>query len=232
MSDETQACETLQQHYRFRQPQLLRCALTHRSCSGTQGDQEHNERLEFLGDAVLELVISDWLFAEFPHEAEGVLTRMRAHLVSRPRLAEVARELHLGTCLRLGPSEQRAQGMQRDSILSGTLEALIAAIYLDSCATEHLDAVRHVIRAWFTTHVEALRQAGVAPDSKSALQELMQKHRRETVHYETLAEHGPPHARFFEVGVFFAAEELARGCGASKKQAEQEAARKALASFK
>ncbi|MCL2286392.1 MAG: ribonuclease III [Firmicutes bacterium] len=220
MSDALQT----QLSYDFKRTALLRQAVTHSSFVHEQGlaADESNERLEFLGDAVLELCISDLLYHRYPGLTEGQLTQRRANLVCEPTLAAIARHLKLGDYLLLGQGEAREKGREKDSILSDALESVFGAIYLDG----GIDAVRNIVFTIFGPIAEkALKQE---KDSKSTLQELLQKNSRETAAYEIVDETGPPHQREFTAIVSHKGKILGRGKGKSKKEAEQSAASVAL----
>ncbi|MGF1670300.1 MAG: ribonuclease III, partial [Balneolaceae bacterium] len=151
--------------YEFRDPDLLETALTHRS-SGSR----NNERLEFLGDAILGFLITEILYQAYPEQPEGVLTRLRANLVKRETLAQLARQLDLGNFIRLGPGEKKSGGWRRDSILANTLESLIGAIYLDS----GMEASSEFIRSVYSKSLQDLDIDNPGKDSKTVLQELLQ----------------------------------------------------------
>ena len=202
--------------YAFGDPGLLRLALTHRS-SGSP----HNERLEFLGDAVLGLVIGELLYRRFPELDEGALSRLRARLVSGEYLAGVAQALHLPDRVRLGPGERKSGGARRKTILAGTLEAVIGAVYLDG----GLAAVAALTDRWFSPLLET---ALPGQDFKTSLQELTQARYKALPSYRLLAESGPGHAKRFRVEVRVNEVSLAQGEGGTKKQAAQRAARRAL----
>lgn len=230
--------------YQFRDEHLLAQALTHSSLSyeqqsrgggvaGGEAVEQDNERLEFLGDAVLGLVVAEALFREFPGFHEGEWTRLRASLVSARHLARVALTLDIGTHLRLGRGEERSGGRKKAALLANAVEAIIAAIYLDGGFDA---AVRFVDRHIVAPSMEQMRGAleGSVPlaDHKSALQELLQGWKAKAPHYVLKAEKGPQHHKRFlvEVSVDSGTQELpilARGIGTTKKKAEQEAARRA-----
>jgi len=216
--------------YTFRDADVVTTALTHTSYANEnpRAAPHHNERLEFLGDAVLDFVISDALMREFPDSPEGDLSKIRASLVSEGALAELARELDLGAHLRIGRGERRSGGHEKNSILSDALEALLAAVYLDSAPSSGISEVQRVILALFKSRLGAARKEPGNEDYKTALQELVQSHHRETVRYDILAEKGPDHDKHFHAAVFLRDRELGRGDGRSKKTAEQAAARTAL----
>lgn len=208
--------------YRFRDPALAALALTHRSAG-----QPNNERLEFLGDALLNLCVAELLFEGRPEASEGELSRLRAQLVNGLSLAEVARELELGDALRLGPGELKSGGFRRDSILADAFEALLAAVYLDG----GYDACRGAIHALFAPRVAALGKS--EKDPKTRLQELLQAHGCALPQYELLASHGEDHAKTFEVACVLSEPEAMRfeGSGGSRRAAEQAAAERALAAL-
>jgi ribonuclease-3 len=229
----------------FRDPQLLIKALTHSSLAyeqtleGRQADgtpavrEEDNEQLEFLGDAVLGLVVAEILFRRFPDLHEGEWTRLRASLVSRRHLAQVATALDLGDYLRLGRGEERGGGRKKSTLLANCVEAVIAALYLDG----GLSAVEAFVNQRVVApYVNDLRQAldrGVSlGDHKTTLQELLQAQKNGPPAYVLKAESGPDHRKRFLVEVRLSAgsapKALARGVGTTKKRAEQEAARRAV----
>ncbi|WP_101926645.1 MULTISPECIES: ribonuclease III [Luteimonas] len=206
--------------YVFRAPSLLQQALTHRSAGAP-----HNERLEFLGDAILGALIAEVLFARWPGADEGTLTRARAELVRESSLAAIARELELGARLVLGPGEMKSGGHRRDSILSDAFEAVIAAIYLDS----DLDGCRAAILPLFETAIAALAPGRIAKDAKTRLQEWLQGRQRALPVYELLSEGGEEHAKIFLVRCALAdAAIAAEGEGTSRRAAEQQAAETVL----
>ncbi len=216
--------------YRFRDTSLLRLALTHRSFSNENPGEapEDNERLEFLGDAVLDFLISVLLMEQFPGHAEGDLSKLRASLVSETGLAEIARKLELGPLLRVGKGEARSGGPDKNSILSDALEALLAAVYLDSRDASGMEEIGAVVRALFGGRVAPAEQNLRFSDFKTELQELVQKRYKDTVTYRITREAGPDHEKEFESAVSFRGQEFARGSGHSKKLAEQAAAKDAL----
>lgn len=209
----------------FSDPALLRLALTHRSVSSDDPARNDNERLEFLGDAVLQFVITDLLYESYPQLAEGQMAKVRAAVVSRDTLAEVARSLDLGTYVELAPSEEATGGREKDSILADTAEAIIGAIYLDG----GLEPARRVVLDLWTDKVaERSRQPGVK-DYKTRLQELVARDGARPA-YEVEGT-GPDHDRRFTARVTVAGKEYGTGEGRSKKEAEQEAAARALESL-
>lgn len=209
----------------FSDPGLLRLALTHRSVSSDDPARNDNERLEFLGDAVLQLVITDLLYESYPQLAEGQMAKVRAAVVSRDTLAEVARSLDLGEHVELAPSEEATGGREKDSILADTAEAVIGAIYLDGGLEP---ARRVVLDLWTDTVAERSRAPGVK-DYKTRLQELVARDGARPV-YEVEGT-GPDHDRRFTARVTVGGKEYGTGKGRSKKEAEQEAAARALESL-
>jgi ribonuclease III len=207
--------------YRFRDDGLLEHALTHRSAAA-----RHNERLEFLGDALLNLFVAEALYAHWPQADEGALTRARAELVRESTLAAIAREMSLGERIVLGPGELKSGGHRRDSILSDTLEALIAAIYLDS----DFATCRGAVLPWFEAAIAALPPPHrVGKDAKTRLQEWLQARQHPLPAYMLLAETGEDHAKSFRVACTLAEPALsAQGEGSSRRAAEQSAAEAVL----
>lgn len=215
--------------YFFKNYQLLRQACTHKSFVNEQslGGNEDNERLEFLGDAVLDLLISDLLMDHFPDLSEGGLTKLRASLVSETGLSKIAHSIDLGAYLLLGRGEELTGGRQKKSILSSSLEAVIAAIYTDT-RQEGLLPVQKVVHKLFKKEIPRTVDSYLLHDDKTDLQEFVQKNFKATVVYNLLNTFGPEHQKEFEVVATIDEKELGRGRGSSKKQAEQRAAREAL----
>lgn len=207
--------------HRFARPELLAQALRHRS-AGTP----HNERLEFLGDSLVNMVVAEALYARWPQADEGALTRGRAELVRESSLATVARELGLGALLTLGPGEMKSGGNRRESILADAVEAIVAAIYLDA----GFEACRAVVLGWFDGALAALPPPNkVGKDPKTRLQEWLQGKQRPLPVYALLAEEGEEHARSFRVSCTLAQPGLVtEGEGGSRRAAEQVAAEAAL----
>jgi ribonuclease-3 len=209
--------------HRFRDRALLRRALTHPSFAHEEGQPtQHYERLEFLGDAVLDLVVSEILMERSPEADEGVLSRVRAAAVNRLALAGLARALRLHDCIRLGEGERKSRGFEKPSILADVFEALLAAIYLDA----GLDPVRVLIEK---LSPGLGRGEGLERDPKSRLGEALQARGEPTPRYEVTREWGPDHAKQFEVAVRIGERVAATGVGLSKREAEQAAASEALA---
>ena len=206
--------------YRFKNPGLLKQALSHKSYASESGSGVYNERLEFLGDSVLAAVVAHQLFAEYPDEPEGNLSKKKSLLVSRPSLAAWAEELSLGTHLYLGVGEETTGGRTRQSLLANALEALLGAMYLDG----GYDAAAAFIRAWCARKHGSLLET----DHKSRLQELLQKRFKSPPNYELASADGPDHDKTFAIVVRIASRELGRGSGKNKKEAEQNAALDAL----
>lgn len=206
--------------YRFTDAGLLECALRHRSC-GTN----NNERLEFLGDSILNYIIAAELYTRFPQLLEGELTRLRASLVNQETLARLARELKLGTLLELGAGECRSGGHDRDSILSDALEALFAAILNDSS----VEAARSAIVSLYRPLLDALNPEDIVKDPKTRLQELLQKQALPTPVYQVREINGQAHKQTFIVECQVAGlSDAVIGRGSSRRGAEQQAASKAL----
>lgn len=203
--------------YRFRDPALLERALTHRSCG-----PGHYERLEFLGDSLLSLVISEQLYCRRPHAPEGDLSRLRSRLVRDVTLASIARELDLGEHLRLGAGELKSGGFLRESILADVFEAIIGAIFLDGGFTE----ARRVVCEVFEARLESLPEADTLKDPKTRLQELLQAHGHELPEYEVIEESGADHAKCFRVECRVGGLSApATAEAASRRKAEQAAAK-------
>lgn len=203
---------------------LVQVALTHRSFAYEQPDPvAHNERLEFLGDAILGAIVTDHIFHRFPDLTEGELARLRASVVNTGALAEIARRLGLGPHIRLGKGEEASGGGDKPSLLADTFEALLGAAYI-----EHgLDVVRDFVLAIFGPLVGAVQDSGGASDPKTQLQEVVVKIDGELPLYR-IASSGPEHDKRFIAHVYMGERLLGAGRGRSKKEAEQEAAREAL----
>lgn len=203
---------------------LLREALTHSSYSFEHPGSRHNQRLEFLGDAVLEIVISEHLYHVLPHSSEGELTKLRAVIVCEPSLAEAARKIGLGSYLRMGHGEELSGGRDRPSVLADAFEALLGAVYLDRGAR---CARGFILRVMDGTIGNALNGRAEF-DFKTRLQELLQKDAYDPPRYVILKEEGPDHRKTFTAAVTYKGRILGTGAGRSKKEAEQFAAREAL----
>lgn len=210
--------------FRFKNRHLLDQALTHRSFAHEQGGKKVGdyERLEFIGDAVLDLAVGDLLFREYPREGEGRLTRARADLVNQNRLAEVAAQLEIGDAMRLGKGERHSQGSMKPSILAAALEAIIGAMYLDGGYRRTFPAIKRLFKRLVADQEVGMR------DARSALQEWTQKHYRMIPDYRLIESEGPGHSRIFRVSVNLGKVRLAEASGPSKKEANRRAAMKAL----
>lgn len=210
--------------YTFRDKELLKLAMTHKSFSNerTIKRQENNERLEFLGDAVLELVSSQFLFLRYPKKPEGFLTELRASIVCEPTLALCAKDLSLGDFLRLGKGESYTGGRERPSITSDALEALIGALYLDG----GFEAAENFVKQFILKDIEKKQ---LFHDSKTKFQEIVQRdYPEKELAYRIVKETGPDHDKTFQVEVYVGEQMFGEGVGHSKKSAEQEAAYQAL----
>lgn len=210
--------------YQYLDEEKLIQALTHRSYVNelkVNTGIQHNERMEFLGDAVLELVVSDYLYRKYDEKTEGKLTKLRASLVCEPSLAACARQLGIGECLCLGKGEGLTGGRERDSILSDALEAVIGSIYLD----RGVETARRFVEERI---LNQLQDKGLFVDSKSRLQEYIQTSGAGELKYDILKTEGPDHRKQYTVQAVWQDRRLATGTGSSKKAAEQEAAAKSL----
>ncbi len=212
--------------YAFRDQVLLEEALTHSSVVHEAGgsDRRDNQRLEFLGDAVLQVILTDWLYRVFPEGDEGQLTRLRSHLANRHTLYHMAQKMSLGEFLILGKGEEASGGRRRQSNLSNAYESLIGAIYLDG----GLFAASQFVRDQFQEEVDGLQVRPQRENPKGLLQERLQAKSPKGPTYRITSEEGPDHAKRFEAIVEFEGNELGRGSGASKKEAEMRAADAAL----
>ncbi|MFH1674991.1 MAG: ribonuclease III [Pseudomonadota bacterium] len=212
--------------YKFNNIELMQEALRHSSFVNEQSDFSltNNERLEFLGDSVLDLIISHLLMIRFPEMNEGDLSKMRAAIVNETQLADVAQELSLGSHLMLGKGEALAHGYEKKSILADTLEAVLAAIYLDG----GIDSVSKVIESLFAERVNSLALKLIKKDFKSRLQENAQFRFKIIPLYEVISEDGPSHDKTFTVRMTVGSDISTEGIGKSKKEAEQDAAEKGL----
>ena len=208
----------------FRDRDLLIRALTHSSCAYEMGDLSlSNERLEFLGDAVLDFIAGEAIFRRFPDLDEGAMTEMRAGAVCEKALAEFAAAIHLGDYLMLGHGEEQSHGERRPSLLSDAFEALLAAVYLDA----GLETAANFVLPFLAPKLVEDRSVGLK-DYKTALQEIVQKNKGETLSYELISESGPAHDRTFVMAVQLDHNVIGSGSGRTKKEAAQAAAREAL----
>lgn len=212
--------------YSFRDSQLLRHALTHSSYTSEHQQEycENNERLEFLGDSVLDAIISEELYHRVGHADEGSLTKNRALIVCERSLFQHAVSLDIGNCLFLGKGEEKNGGRSRTSILADAVEAIIGAVYLDGGFEE----AKNLVSRLFTDTVEAALAGKLYSDYKTELQERLQANGEVAIHYMTDREEGPDHDKTFYVTLRVGEEQIGRGVGHSKKEAEQMAAKNAL----
>ena len=209
----------------FKDTNILLTAITHRSYLNEHREAtwDHNERLEFLGDAVLELVVTDYLFVQYPEKPEGELTAIRAALVNTVSLSAASEKLGVNQFLLMSKGEAKDVGRARQYILANVFEACIGAIYID----QGYDAAKDFIAKRLFPKTEEIVREKLWQDAKSRFQELSQEHASVTPTYETVSQSGPDHDRVFTVGVFLRREKIAEGVGRSKQEAEQEAAKKA-----
>jgi len=212
--------------YRFRKKTLLKNALTHKSYANERRLEatDHNERLEYLGDAVLELIVSHLLMENYPQAAEGELSKLRASIVNEKTLANVAREHALGTFLYLGKGEEMGAGREKASLLANALEAVLGAVYLDRGFKKAYKVIGRIALELF----EQVGQEGFYKDYKTQLQERAQILFKTVPKYKLVKESGPDHDKTFEVNLLIRGELMGVGIGKSKKNAEQEAAKEAL----
>lgn len=215
--------------YTFRRRSHLKRALTHRSYANEMRLRatEHNERYEYLGDAVLELAISHLLMEQFPEHPEGELSKYRAAVVNEIQLAELARELHLGDFLYLGKGEEQTGGRDKPSLLSDALEAIFGAVYVDRGFKKGFEVIKH----HYKKILQKVKAGHFIQDFKTRLQEESQGRFRAVPRYRLMRESGPDHSKTFEVNLFIEDVLYGVGRGASKKAAEQDAARQALERF-
>jgi ribonuclease III len=210
----------------FADTKVLLSAITHRSYLNEHREAtwDHNERLEFLGDAVLELVVTDFLFFKYPEKPEGELTAVRAALVNTVSLAGASERLGVNDFLLMSKGEAKDVGRARQYILANAFEACIGAIYID----QGYDAAKDFIAERLFEKTEEIVRKRLWQDAKSRFQELSQEHASVTPTYETVGQSGPDHDRVFTVGVFLRHEKIAEGIGRSKQEAEQQAAERAI----
>lgn len=210
--------------YSYKNPEYLEHALTHKSYANENRLTVHNERLEFLGDAVLNLAVSEYLMNICPDSTEGILSRIRAAVVSEPTLANVARRIGLGDFILLGKGEEQTGGRDKDSLLADCLEAVIASVYLDS---GQASATEFIIK-FFEDMIKKSCEAGGIVDYKTELQELCQERLKQLPKYRVVSESGPDHQKIFKVELLINGQQYGSGSGRSKKEAEQHAAKEAL----
>lgn len=234
----TQQMEELETRlgYRFGDRGLLCRALTHSSYSNETGRRDHhllcNERLEFLGDSVLSLVVSEYLFATYRDLPEGDLTCLRKDVVCADALADFAREIHLGDYLLLGVGEERTGGRDKVNILADAFEALLAAVYVDAgCNGQAKDVIAEFLLPFVKNALREMESRGGDGDYKTPLQQLIQQTEGDVLEYVLVHEEGPDHMKTFEVEARLNSNVIGRGVGRSKRKAEQAAARDALSLF-
>jgi len=210
----------------FEDKEILAQAFCHRSYLNENPDfkKGNNERLEFLGDAVLELIVSDDLFRNYPKKEEGILTSLRAALVNSKMLCKIAKELNFGKFLLLSKGEKKEKGKAREEILANTMEAFIGALYID----QGYNACDAFIKKYIMPKLEAILENEDFIDAKSKFQEIAQEKERITPRYQVLEEWGPDHNKTFVVGAYLRDKLIAKGKGKAKQEAEEEAAKEAL----
>lgn len=210
----------------FKDKKILTIAFTHRSYLNENPNTglEHNERLEFLGDAVLELIVTDFLYSKYKDEPEGMLTSYRAALVNATIIAEIALSLGMNDFLLLSKGEAKDTGKARQYILANTFEALLGAIYLD----QGYETAEKFVKTYLLPRVDEIVSKKLWRDSKSLVQEMAQEHVGVTPSYKVIQESGPDHDKHFVIGIFFGTEQIAEGKGKSKQEGEQQAAEAAL----
>ena len=220
--------------YTFKNIEYLKTALTHSSYTNElklRGKTvESNERLEFLGDSVLSIIAANYLFNKYPNYPEGELTRRRAVIVCRDALSSYAKNFELGSFLFLGNGEEKNNARERKSLLENTFEALIGAIYLDG-ADDRMEFIASLVHAFFEREIGYWEQGKIVKDYKSELQQMIQQSGVDTLTYIVVATSGPDHAKTFEVEARMNSNIIGRGKGSTKREAEQNAAREALALF-
>ena len=220
--------------YKFKNQKLLVEALTHSSYSNEQRSKRINlacnERLEFLGDSVLSIIVSEYLYSHYKDFPEGELTKLRASVVQSSALAGYARRIELGDYLYLGRGEEKSQGRERQSLLENAFEALLAAIYIDAGA-EGKATVKSFLLPLVTNELRGIETQGIRSDYKTELQQLIQQAEGDFLEYATVGESGPDHKKTFEVEARLNSNVIGRGRGKTKREAEQNAAKEALELF-
>lgn len=210
---------------KFRNKKLFEQAFTHRSfLNETKEKLSSNERLEFLGDSIISFVVSDYLYKKYPEFNEGILTNIRSLLVNTKSLAQVARELNFGVYLKLSKGEEDSKGRQNQSLLADCFESFVGALYID----QGIDAVSEFLNNALITKVDEITKNKSFKDPKSLLQEYVQSKRQNSPMYKVLEESGPAHARKFKIGAYVDNKLVSEGIGKSKRDAEENAAEKAL----
>ena len=213
----------------FKNKKLLEQAFIHRSfLNETKEDLSSNERMEFLGDSILSFVVSEYLFAKYPDFDEGILTNVRSLLVNTKSLASLAKELDFGSYLKLSRGEEESKGRQNQSLLADCFEGFIGALFID----QGIDAVSDFLNLILLPKADEIVKNKSFKDPKSLLQELVQSRRQGSPSYKVLEESGPAHARKFKIGAFVDNKLVSEGLGKSKREAEENAAQKALATAK
>lgn len=206
--------------YRFKEPKLLELALTHRSAGG-----KNNERLEFLGDSIINFIIADYLFDEYPKAKEGQLSRQRANFVKKDTLAILAANFDLGSFLHLGSGEMKSGGFRRESILANALEAVVGAMYLDS----NFDECKACVNAWYQEYLTDIEDISGQKDPKTKLQEILQAQQKELPKYDVISIEGEAHSQTFKVTCTTELlDEPTEGIGSTRRKAEQRAAKLAI----
>ena len=220
--------------YNFKDRSLLRRAMTHSSHSNETGERNHhllcNERLEFLGDSVLSIVVSRYLFTAYPQEGEGTLTNMRKDVVCAEALARYARRIGINDCLYLGNGEEMSGGRDKENILADAFEALLAAVYLDA-AEGGMEIISEFLLPLVKKDLSELVSRGIDGDFKTPLQQFVQQTEGDVLEYILIRAEGPDHCKTFEVEVRVNSNPCGRGIGSSKRKAEQAAAKAALKVF-
>ena len=221
--------------YNFKDRTLLRRAMTHSSHSNETGERNHhllcNERLEFLGDSVLSIVVSRYLFTAYPQEGEGTLTNMRKDVVCAEALARYARRIGIRDCLYLGNGEELSGGRDKENILADAFEALLAAVYLDAGDAAGMEIIAEFLLPLVQKDLTELVSRGIDGDFKTPLQQFVQQTEGDVLEYVLLRADGPDHCKTFEVEVRVNSNPCGRGVGSSKRKAEQAAAKAALKVF-
>lgn len=210
-------------NYQFKDTSLIIQALTHKSFAH-ENNRENNERLEFLGDAILQFVMSDHLMSKYPELPEGMLSKFRAVLVSEKGLSTLAKKIGLGQYLFIGKGEEITGGREKNSILSDALEALFAAIFLDSRAEKNVSNVSRIIKDLFKQEIQTAEETFASIDHKTDFQEYVQKNKLGPLAYKVIEERGPDHDKEFVTALLIADEIFGIGTGKSKKTSEQKAA--------
>lgn len=227
-SQQTTDLEELQERfsYRFRNEALLEQALTHKSFAHESGDEAHNESMEFLGDAVLGFLVTDFIYRDFPGRTEGRKSKIKAYLVSASTLSSIARDLDIPRFLRLGKGEEKTGGRKKKALSANALEAVVAAIYLDS----GIQSTRDFLEPLYEPLIQQIMEGRAAvEDPKTALQEFLQARSMDPAKYLVTAESGPEHRKTFQVEVQIGHRKLGQASGMTKKKAELLAAQEALA---